>query len=152
MLFCFLFFVFFPPLGFRHTELEIAVPDIGIVGLHAENLGIGSVLVDGEAAEFEYYPHQYHEGSEKGLSAVLTPSLAADAAASAYITALERELVPNLLINCCKGFKNGSEQQPVTENGFHSSAEAKQQVIVSICVETRHGEWFLNAGLCLAID
>ncbi|XP_040997720.1 transcription initiation factor TFIID subunit 2 [Juglans microcarpa x Juglans regia] len=112
---------------YGHTELEIAVPEIGIVGLHAENLGIGSVLVDGEAAEFEYYPHQYHEESEKGLSAVLTPSLAADAAASAYITALERELVPNLLINCCKGFKNGSEQQPVTENGFHSSTEAKQQ-------------------------
>ncbi|KAG2667311.1 hypothetical protein I3760_15G108100 [Carya illinoinensis] len=112
---------------YGHTELEIAVPEIGIVGLHAENLGIGSVLVDGEVAEFEYYPHQYHEESEKGLSAVLTPSSAADAAASAYITALERELVPNLLINCCKGFKNGSEQQPVTENGFHSSTEAKQQ-------------------------
>jgi transcription initiation factor TFIID subunit 2 len=40
--------------------LEIAVPEIGIVGLHAENLGIGSVLVDGEAAEFEYYPRQHH--------------------------------------------------------------------------------------------
>lgn len=131
---------------FRHTELEIAVPEIGIVGLHAENLGIGSVLVDGEVAEFEYYPHQYHEESEKGLSAVLTPSSAADAAASAYITALERELVPNLLINCCKGFKNGSEQQPVTENGFHSSTEAKQQVI-SICVQDPSRKMGFKCGL-----
>lgn len=117
---------------FRHTELEIAVPEIGIVGLHAENLGIGSVLVDGEAAEFEYYPHQHHEDGEKRWSAVSTPSLAADAAASAYVSVLEKELVPNLLINCCKGLKCGSEPQPTAENGFHSAGEARQQVIVPI--------------------
>jgi len=114
--------------------LEIAVPEIGIVGLHAENLGIGSVLVDGEAAEFEYYPRQHHVESEKRWSAVTTPSSAADAAGAAYVSALERDLDPNLLINCCKGFKSGSNQPPVAENGFHSSGETKQQVIVSICV------------------
>lgn len=110
------------------------MPEIGIVGLHAENLGIGSVLVDGEAADFEYYPRQNHLESEKRWSAVSTPSSAADAAGAAYVSALERELVPNLLINCCKGFKSGSDQQAVAENGFHSSGETKQQVIVSICV------------------
>lgn len=110
------------------------MPEIGIVGLHAENLGIGSVLVDGEAADFEYYPRQNHVESEKRWSAVSTPSSAADAAGAAYVSALERELVPNLLINCCKGFKSGSDQQAVAENGFHSSGETKQQVIVSICV------------------
>ncbi|XP_062158024.1 transcription initiation factor TFIID subunit 2 isoform X2 [Alnus glutinosa] len=114
---------------YGHTELEIAVPEIGIVGLHAENLGIGSVLVDGEAAEFEYYPRQHHVESEKRWSAVTTPSSAADAAGAAYVSALERELVPNLLINCCKGFKSGSDQLPVAENGFHSSGETKQQTL-----------------------
>lgn len=125
---------------FRHTELEIAVPEIGIVGLHAENLGIGSVLVDGEPAEFEYYPHPYARNveSDKRWSAVSTPSSAADVATSVYISALERELIPNLLINCCKGLKSVSvneqpEQPPVVaENGFHPASEAKQQVIVSI--------------------
>ncbi len=113
------------------------MPEIGIVGLHAENLGIRSVLVDGEPANFEYYPHQ-HVDSDKRWSAASTPSLAADVAGSVYLSALERELTPNLLINCCKGLKSGNaneqQDQPVAaENGFHSAGEAKQQVIVSIC-------------------
>jgi hypothetical protein len=44
-------------LVYGYTELKIAVLEIGIVGLHAENLGIESVWVDGEPTEFEYYPH-----------------------------------------------------------------------------------------------
>ncbi|KAM3751107.1 hypothetical protein ACB098_04G083400 [Castanea mollissima] len=126
-----------------HTELEIAVPEIGIVGLHAENLGIGSVLVDGEPAEFEYYPHPYARNAEsdKRWSAVSTPSSAADVATSVYISALERELIPNLLINCCKGLKSVSvneqpEQPPVVaENGFHPAGEAKQQNVRLIRIE-----------------
>ncbi|ESW27142.1 hypothetical protein PHAVU_003G177400 [Phaseolus vulgaris] len=115
-----------------YTELEIAVPEIGIVGLHAENLGIESVWVDGEPTEFEYYPHQQQQvGDDKRFSSVCSPSSAADAAVSVYMSSLEKELVPNLLINCCKPTKAESEQQPeqpVPENGFHSSAEPKQNV------------------------
>ncbi|KAH1118114.1 hypothetical protein AAZX31_17G117900 [Glycine max] len=116
-----------------YTELEIAVPEIGIVGLHAENLGIESVCVDGEPTEFEYYPHHQQQGEdEKRFSSVCSPSSAADAAVSVYMSALEKELVPNLLINCCKPSKAESEQQqeqqPTSENGFHSSAEPKQNV------------------------
>ncbi|XP_008244038.1 PREDICTED: transcription initiation factor TFIID subunit 2 [Prunus mume] len=118
---------------YGYTELKISVPEIGIVGLHAENLGIESVSVDGEQTEFEYYPHSNHKDaeSEKRWSWVTSPSYAADAAGSTYISALERELVPNLLINCCKAFKAGSElqEQLVVDNEVqHSSGEAKQNV------------------------
>lgn len=113
--------------------MEIAVPEIGIVGLHAENLGIESVFVDGEPTEFEYYPHQYHQlDDEKRWSSVTSPSSAADAAVSVYLSSLEKELVPNLLINCCKPFKTETEQsqeQPVAENGVHSTAEPKQVIV-----------------------
>ncbi|PON62083.1 Coatomer beta subunit [Parasponia andersonii] len=117
---------------YGYTELEIAVPEIGIVGLHAENLGIDNVYVDGEPAEFEYYPYtcQVME-SESRWSYVTSPNAAADAAGSVYISALERELVPNLLINCFKPFKTGSEQQDqvMLENGVqHPSGEIKQNV------------------------
>ncbi|XP_020226411.1 transcription initiation factor TFIID subunit 2 [Cajanus cajan] len=115
-----------------YTELEIAVPEIGIVGLHAENLGIESVWVDGEPTEFEYYPHHQQQlEDDKRFSSVCSPSSAADAAVSVYMSALEKELVPNLLINCCKPSKTESEQQqeqPVPENGFHSASEPKQNV------------------------
>ncbi|XP_022738715.1 transcription initiation factor TFIID subunit 2 isoform X2 [Durio zibethinus] len=112
---------------YGYTQLEIEVPDIGIVGLHAENLGIESVLVDGDLTEFEYYPHNQGADSEKRwASAVSSPISAADAAAAAYVTALEMELIPNLLINCC----NKMQIEPVnTEtNGDQSSAEVKQNV------------------------
>ncbi|XP_023000821.1 transcription initiation factor TFIID subunit 2 [Cucurbita maxima] len=112
------------------TELEIAVPDIGIVGLHAENLGIVSVSVDGDPTEFEYYPRTQHVESEKSYKAVSSPSSAADAAGSIYLSSIEKELVPNLLINCCKAFKNGSEKQdqPFLENGVQPAVEDKQNI------------------------
>lgn len=109
------------------------MPEIGIVGLHAENLGIDSVWVDGEPTEFEYYPHhQQQVEDDKRFSSVCSPSSAADAAVSVYMSVLEKELVPNLLINCCKPSKAESEQpqeQPASENGFHSSAEPKQVIV-----------------------
>ncbi|KAK8489321.1 hypothetical protein V6N11_013606 [Hibiscus sabdariffa] len=112
---------------YGYTELEIEVPDIGIVGLHAENLGIESVLVDGESTDFEYYPRNQGADSEKRwASAVSSPSSAADVAAAAYVTALETEMVPNLLINCCN--KMQIEQINTESNGVQSSAEVKQNV------------------------
>ncbi|XWS37685.1 hypothetical protein CRYUN_Cryun19dG0066200 [Craigia yunnanensis] len=112
---------------YGYTELEIEVPDIGIVGLHAENLGIESVLVDGDPTEFEYYPHNQGADSEnRCASALSSPISAADAAAAAYISALEMELIPNLLINCCT--KMQIEQINTETNGVQSSAEVKQNV------------------------
>lgn len=119
--------------------MEIVVPDIGFVGLHAENLGIESVSVDGEPTEFEYYPHHQNVENEKRWRSVNSPSTAADAAAAAYVSALERELVPNLLINCCKPSKALTEQidQMSLENKLDSSGEAKQVIVpiyIMLCI------------------
>lgn len=119
--------------------MEIVVPDIGFVGLHAENLGIENVSVDGEPTEFEYYPHHQNVGNEKRWRSVNSPSTAADAAAAAYFSALERELVPNLLINCCKPSKALTEQidQMSLENKLDSSGEAKQVIVpiyIMLCI------------------
>lgn len=116
--------------------MEIAVPDIGIVGLHAENLGIESVLVDGEPTEFEYYPHTYHnEEMGRRWGSVTSPSSAAAAAGAVYLSSLERELMPSLLVNCCKGLKTGNEQQEqvVSENGVLQSSGESKQVTVAFC-------------------
>ncbi|KAB2072839.1 hypothetical protein ES319_A07G044500v1 [Gossypium barbadense] len=119
---------------YGYTELEIEVPDIGIVGLHAENLGIESVLVDGEPTDFEYYPRSQSSDIEKRwASAVSSPSSAADVAAAAYIMALDTELIPNLLINCCN--KMQIEQMNTEPNGVQSSAENVKSVRVNYWVE-----------------
>ncbi|GKU95048.1 hypothetical protein SLEP1_g8456 [Rubroshorea leprosula] len=110
---------------YGYTELEIVVPDIGIVGLHAENLGIESVLVDGEPTEFEYYPQNQNVETEKQWNEVSSPSSAADAVGAAYVAALERELVPNLLVNCC----NKMQIETINvENEVQPSSEVKQNV------------------------
>ncbi|CAH2067166.1 unnamed protein product [Thlaspi arvense] len=115
---------------YGYTELEVSVPDIGIVGLHAENLGIESVLVDGEPTVFEYYPHHQNSETESSKSSVSDPASAADAAAMEYVGVLKREDTANLLINCCKPSKDLSEQldNVTLENGSQSSGEAKQNV------------------------
>jgi len=122
--------VFFGFFNLCYTELEVSVPDIGIVGLHAENLGIESVLVDGEPTVFEYYPHHQNSETESNWNSVSDPASAADAAAMEYVGVLKREDTANLLINCCKPSKDLSEQlDSVTlENGSQSSGEAKQNV------------------------
>lgn len=107
------------------------MPDIGFFGLHAACLEIESVFVDGEPAEYEYYPHQFVENDQR-WGPISSTSSAADVASSAYLSALEREMGTNLLINCCKGFRIESEQQDqlMSENGLQSSAETKQVLLV----------------------
>ncbi|XP_010537431.1 PREDICTED: transcription initiation factor TFIID subunit 2 [Tarenaya hassleriana] len=109
---------------YGYTELEVTVPDIGIVGLHAENLGIESVLVDGEPTVFEYYPHHQNPENESRWSSVSDPASAADAATVEYVGVLRREDTENLLINCCKPSKALTEQLECPQ----SSGEAKQNV------------------------
>ncbi|CAN8234934.1 unnamed protein product [Cochlearia groenlandica] len=115
---------------YGYTELEVSVPDIGIVGLHAENLGIESVLVDGEATVFEYYPHHQNSENESNWNSVSDPSSAADAATMEYVGVLKREDTANLLINCCKPSKDLCEQldNVALENGSLTSGEVKQNV------------------------
>ena len=111
------------------------MPDNGIVGLHANNLVIERVSVDGEPAEFEAFPH-YQQLDEGRWCAVSSVTSAASAAGSVYLSSLENELVPNFMIMCSKSVKTASEQQAQSnsENGWHSSEEPKQ-VSVFKCLD-----------------
>lgn len=116
---------------YGYTELEVIVPDNGIVGLHVDNLAIESVTVDGEAAEFEVFPHYLPLENENRWCSVSSASSAADAAGSVYLSSIERELVPNLLIMCASKFSQSvGEQngQAKSENGVQSSGEIKQNL------------------------
>lgn len=114
---------------YGYTELEVAVPDSGVIGLHADNLGIESVSVDGLPAQYEHFPHYKNVESDERWSTVSSASSAADVASSIYISSLEREMVPNLLIMCSKDVEVlGNEQQAEQrlDNGSQPSTESKQ--------------------------
>lgn len=108
------------------------VPDNGVVGLHADNLAIERVTVDGEPALFEVFPHYQALDSENRWCGVSSATSAADAAGSVYLSSLERELVPNLLIMCSKSIKSVSEEQGQqnSESGLHSPEEPDQVIVV----------------------
>lgn len=97
---------------YGYTELEVVVPDNGIVGLHADNLMIESVMVDGEPARFEIFPHYQQMDSDDRWCSVSSANSAADAAGSVYVSCLERELVPNLLIMCSNEVGKPVPEQP----------------------------------------
>ncbi|XP_071903479.1 transcription initiation factor TFIID subunit 2-like isoform X1 [Coffea arabica] len=115
---------------YGYTELEIIVPENGIVGLHADNLAIESVTVDGEPAHFEVFPHYLNLDNGDRWCSVSTATSAADAAGSVYLSSLERELVPNLLIMCSKSAKPDGERQGQIEldNESQPSAESTQNL------------------------
>lgn len=119
---------------YGYTELDIVPPENGILGLHADNLVIDSVTVDGEPTEFEVFPHYLPlENGDRWCSVSSTTS-AADAAGSVYLSSLDRELVPNLLIMCRKSAKDEIENQEVhLENGVDSSAENNQVMLDAEC-------------------
>ncbi|KAK1407423.1 hypothetical protein QVD17_39039 [Tagetes erecta] len=117
---------------YGYTELEVVVPDNGIVGLHADNLMIECVMVDGEPARFEIFPHyQQMVSKDRWSCSVSSANSAADAAGSVYVSSLERELVPNLLIMCSNEVAKPVPEQPEQmgqENGTQTSGESKQNV------------------------
>ena len=49
---------------FSYTEVQVVFPENGIVGLHADNLVIERVTVNGEVADFEVFPHYLHLDSD----------------------------------------------------------------------------------------
>uniref|UniRef100_A0A7N0ZVB9 Transcription initiation factor TFIID subunit 2 n=1 Tax=Kalanchoe fedtschenkoi TaxID=63787 RepID=A0A7N0ZVB9_KALFE len=113
---------------YGHTELEIAVPDNGIVALHADNLEIDSISIDGEPVQYDIFPHFQPVEIENRWCSVSTPTSAADAAGATYIAALDRELMPNLLIFCSKPVISDQQAQDQTDTGDQSSDEQKQNV------------------------
>ncbi|KAK9118442.1 hypothetical protein Scep_016535 [Stephania cephalantha] len=86
-----------------YTELKVAVPpESGVVGLHADCMTIGSVSVDDKLAEFEFFPHYQSVDDERRWSSVSSAVSASDAASSSYLSALDKEVQPNLTIRCGK--------------------------------------------------
>ncbi|KAI3820951.1 hypothetical protein L1987_08506 [Smallanthus sonchifolius] len=115
---------------YGYTELEVVVPENGIVGLHADNLMIECVTVDGEPSRFEIFPHYQQMDSDDRWCSVSSAN-SADAAGSVYVSCLERELVPNLLIMCSNEAAKPVLEQPEQsgqENGTQISSESKQNV------------------------
>ncbi|KAI3471792.1 hypothetical protein Pfo_028445 [Paulownia fortunei] len=106
-----------------YTELEIVIPDNGIVGLHADNLAIEKVTVDGEPAEFEVFPHYQHLDPKDRWCVVSSATSAADASGSVYLSSLEIELLPNLLIMCSKTTKTDNKQEEWVQNVKHVRIE-----------------------------
>lgn len=111
--------------NFRYTELQIVVPENGIVGLHADNLEIERVTVDGDSADFQIFPHYQHLDPKDRWSVVSSAISAADASGSVYFSALDLELLPNLLIMCSQSIKPDNKQQEIAEidNGEQLFAE-----------------------------
>lgn len=95
---------------YGYTELKVLVPESGVVGLHADNMVIDSVLVDGEVAEFQYSSHYQIPDDEMRFSSISSASSASDAACLSYMSSLEKEFTPNLVIFCGKEVKNESDQ------------------------------------------
>ncbi|KAK6139962.1 hypothetical protein DH2020_026338 [Rehmannia glutinosa] len=115
---------------YGYTELQIVVPDNGIVGLHADNLAIEKVTVDGDPAEFGVFPHCQHLDPKDRWCVVSSANSAADASGSVYLSSLEIELLPNLLIMCSKITKtdNKQEEYPQMDNGEPLSAGSSREV------------------------
>lgn len=119
---------------YGYTVLEIVIPENGIVGLHADNLAIESVTVDEEPAEFEVFPHYVNLDNGDRWCSVSTATSAADAAGSVYLSSLERELVPNLLIMCSKSEKSEAGQQELEmDNGLQPQSDVKQVMLNAEC-------------------
>ncbi|XP_043715873.1 transcription initiation factor TFIID subunit 2 isoform X2 [Telopea speciosissima] len=115
---------------YGYTELKIAVPESGIVGLHADNMKIDKVSVDGEPAEYEFSPLCQPVEDKRRWHFVSSASFAADAACSTYLSSLDKEMASNLLIKCCKPAKVVSEpeEQGNGGNSTQPSGEPKQNL------------------------
>ncbi|XP_039144294.1 transcription initiation factor TFIID subunit 2-like isoform X2 [Dioscorea cayenensis subsp. rotundata] len=96
---------------FGHTEIQVIPSEAGHIGLHADNMTISRVLVDGELAEFEFVPHFQPLEDEKRWCSVSCVNSAADAASSTYMSSLDDEIVPNLLIAWSKATNSINEQE-----------------------------------------
>lgn len=118
---------------YGYTELKIDVPETGVVGLHADNMTIEGISVDGEPAEFEFVPRCQIVEDERRWSSVSCTSSAADAACSTYLTSLNKEMSPNLLILCRKSVNATCDQKGQTsmENTSQHSSDASKKDFTS---------------------
>lgn len=100
--------------------------------LHADNLAIETVTVDGEPARYEIFPHYHDLNPSDRWCVVSSATSAADASGSSYLSSLDTELVPNLMISCSKTTKtdNNQEEYMQLDNGEPASADASRYLNV----------------------
>ncbi|KAK1314144.1 hypothetical protein QJS10_CPA06g02183 [Acorus calamus] len=113
---------------FGHTELEVVIPERGLVELYADEMTIRSISVDGEPADYKFFPHHQVADVEKRWHSASCPDLAADAACTEYISYLEKEMAPNLIIPCQQSetWINDEQSQIHATNGsLESHGESK---------------------------
>ncbi|GLJ49640.1 hypothetical protein SUGI_1053220 [Cryptomeria japonica] len=102
---------------YGHTELKVVVPENGIIGLYANGMNIDNIFVNGLPVHFTLCPqHVYSKEERKWLS--ITCIDAAEAAGSVYFSSLEREMAPDLLINCFISLSS--------ENGIHNLVDTEE--------------------------
>uniref|UniRef100_A0ACD5XL59 Uncharacterized protein n=1 Tax=Avena sativa TaxID=4498 RepID=A0ACD5XL59_AVESA len=101
---------------YGYTEIKVLLAENDTFALHADSMTIRNILVDGEAAEFEYSPHWKNVDGQPSWLSVSCLKTAADAACSAYVSSLTSESVPNLIISSERSVKSTTEL-PEGENG-----------------------------------
>ncbi|XP_015696706.1 transcription initiation factor TFIID subunit 2 isoform X2 [Oryza brachyantha] len=103
---------------YGYTEIKIQAEN-DTFALHADNMTIRNILVDGQVAEFEYFPQWKNAGDEQSLSSISCSKTAADAACSVYISSLNSEAAPNLIISSERSSKLITEPQNEENSGNH---------------------------------
>ncbi|CAM0951320.1 unnamed protein product [Alopecurus aequalis] len=101
---------------YGYTEMKVLLAENDTFALHADSMTIRNILVDGEAAEFEYSPHWKNIDDQPNWSSVSCLKTAADAACLAYVSSLTSEALPNLIISSERSVKSTTEL-PGGENG-----------------------------------
>ncbi|KAJ7565528.1 hypothetical protein O6H91_02G064000 [Diphasiastrum complanatum] len=112
-----------------HTELQVMVPANGIIGLHAKGLQIEQVLFQGSPAKFELSSRkQCLEKQSLSNTYNYTASDAADAAFSKYVSNLEEESHPELLIYSRESTSGDNEAPSCAIPVFDGEAAVKESI------------------------
>ncbi|ONM54926.1 Transcription initiation factor TFIID subunit 2 [Zea mays] len=96
---------------YGYTEIKALLAENDTFALHADNMTIRSILVDGETVEFDYSPHWKNETDQPNWSSISCLNTVADAACSTYTSSLNREATPNLIVSSERSIKSMIEQQ-----------------------------------------
>jgi transcription initiation factor TFIID subunit 2 len=107
----------------RYTEVKVLLGDNYTFALHADNMTIRSILVDGETVDFEFSPYWKNDADQPNWSLVSCSKTAADAACSTYISSLNREAAPSLIVSFERSVKSISGQQFQENSEKHGDSE-----------------------------
>nr|CAB3453354.1 unnamed protein product [Digitaria exilis] len=112
---------------YGYTEMKVLLADNDTFALHADNMTIRSILVDGESVEFDYSPDWKNEDNQQNWSSVSCLKTAADAACSTYTSALNREAVPHLIVSYERSVKSITEQQLEENSEKHEESSERPE-------------------------